>query len=62
MVGSGAFGLISNLVSTAISTANMKYVSVAKQVHVEALKDLPKGYYSPLYLKDQEEPVEKNIY
>jgi hypothetical protein len=55
--GGGLAGLAANLVNTAVATASTKYVAVAKEVHIQALADLPKGYHSPLFMKDQAEPV-----
>jgi hypothetical protein len=55
--GGGLAGLAVNLVATALATASAKYVDVAKQVHIQALSDLPKGYYSPMFMKDQNQGV-----
>jgi len=49
--------LLADLVVTAINTGATKYIDLAKQAHLLALTDLPAGFYSPMYQKDQSQKV-----
>lgn len=58
--GSGtAIGLLVDLAASAINTAAIKYVDVARACNAYTFKDLPAGRYSPEYRTDGDLPAGK---
>ena len=51
----GIAGIIADLAASAINTAAVKYVDVAKSCNAHTFKDLPAGKYHPNYGKDSEQ-------
>ncbi len=58
--GGGLIGLVADVVVTAAATASTKYVTVAEQANIQAIRDMPAGYYNPMFNKDQSEIVLMN--
>lgn len=58
--GSGGFGVLVDLVATAVSTALTDKVIAGRRCTAFVLSDMPEGKYSPLFEKDKELPAGKS--
>ncbi|MBO5804866.1 MAG: DUF799 family lipoprotein [Bacteroidales bacterium] len=53
-------GLLIDVAGTVVNTFATDYVYAARASNMYVFKDLPRGKYSPEYMKDQEAPARKN--
>lgn len=59
--GVGGFGVLVDLVATAVNTAMTDKVVAGRKCNVFVLSDMPAGKYSPLYEQDMNNPAGKKF-
>lgn len=57
--GSGPFAALANLAMSAINTAVTDHIVAARKANYYIFRDIPRGKYSPEYLKDMDKVAEK---
>lgn len=59
--GGGLVGLIAKAIVTAVNTAAADYTTYARQANGRFIVTVPVGPYHPMYMKDQEDKIYKQV-